>query len=223
MSKNKEERSAVVGGAGFVSDFMIKLTSAIRENGGTDGDLHIVVRPEGKLILDEIAKIIVGQNKQPKFSPAWRVKEYIITPTKATNMKQLVADWKNAGSKSDNNYINSNITDANFPTNKDNLSSTNCKIFIVNFGKSMTAEQAIVEVEKYGLKPPTIQQGILFATQNPDIQREKWIVVPHKPWQDSDGNLDVLYLRGFSDHRLLRLGWYSNGWNDDYWFLFVGD
>ncbi len=171
--------------------------------------------------------LIIGcgskQESKQTYPESWMVEEYFITPTQATNMEQLIEDWKNIGKPDDNVYINPNITDANFPTNKDNLPQTKRKMFLINFGEPMTAEQAIAEGAKYGLKQPTIQEGIIFATQNPDIQREKWIIVPHKPWQDSYGDLSVLYLDGFFYNRNLVFYCYSDEWLIFDWFLFASD
>ncbi len=54
----------VIAGAGFVSDLMIRLMNEIRAIGGSENSLHILVRPEGKSILEHLAEQIVNVEKQ---------------------------------------------------------------------------------------------------------------------------------------------------------------
>lgn len=224
-SRNNEERSAIVSGAGFVSDLMIKLTKAVEKRGAEPSCLHVLVRPKGEKTLDKIAAIII-QDCGQIFPENWDVSIFPIKPSAIeSNMVSLLKDWKATSGLSDNDYINPRINEANFPTGKNSL-PTGCEIVLVKFNKYMTIEEALREGQAQGLRRPTIQEGIIFATQYPDIQKKITIIVPHIPqsfsrdYPDQPASRYCLLLSGSQRGRQLHLRSDNSTWIK---FMFVRD
>jgi len=224
MSANAKDRSTIVSGAGFVSDFMIRLIGTVKEKGGIEQDLHILVRPEGKPILDQIAELLVEQSKQI-FPSSWKALSFSIAPPPTgSNMNSLLKDWKATSELYNKDYIDPRITEANFPTDENSLPKTSCEIVLVKFGRSMTTEEALREGRAQGLRRPTIQESIVFATQYPDIQKEKTIFVPHisqvfgRHCCDQSDRHYCLFLSGSYRSRQLYLRYDDERWSR---FMFV--
>ena len=55
----KKNPSAIVAGAGFVSDLMLRLQRLVIKKGGTDEDLYRLVTPDGEDTLGQVAQLIV--------------------------------------------------------------------------------------------------------------------------------------------------------------------
>ena len=221
MSANAKDRSTIVSGAGFVSDFMIRLIGTVKEKGGIEQDLHILVRPEGKPILDQIAGLLVKQSKQI-FPSSWKV---LVLPVKSPSPgSDILKEWKDAGELDEKTHIDKEIIDlvSLALAEGDALPKNDYEIVLVNFNKAITAPRALQAGLAQGLKKPTIQEIIIGATQNPDIQREGRIIVPdelsvHRGIDD----YFVLCLSGQPKSRRLFLKSYSSWWAESDWFVFV--
>ena len=61
---SKLDKSMIVAGAGLVASIFTALTKKVREKGGTDEDIHRLVRPDGEEILDKVADLIVTVKRQ---------------------------------------------------------------------------------------------------------------------------------------------------------------
>ncbi len=58
--RSKKEVEAIISGAGLFMDLVIILVAAVKKFGGTMGQLHKLVTPEGRETLEKVARIIAG-------------------------------------------------------------------------------------------------------------------------------------------------------------------
>jgi len=116
-------------------------------------------------------------------------------------------------------WVNDNITEKNFPVlPKDEIQSEKeYKLF--HFGRSISSEVAIVEMQKENFRPATTRELLSWALKNWDGKTV--VVALGQIWRDSGAyrNVSVLYF-GDDEHRL-DLRWFGNVWNDRYRFLGV--
>ena len=88
------------------------------------------------------------------------------------------------------------------------------------FERSMTSEDAIVEMDKLGYRPATHLEAYAFAKANPDLQRQFWIVALGSSTV-SGGRRWVAMLDSGSDGRFLGHDWFDREWSSVSRFLFV--
>lgn len=112
------------------------------------------------------------------------------------------------------NYINSNITEENFPKIKREIKGY--KIF--HFNKYISSEDVMKEMQKEGYEPATIWELM-------DFKKWKWnekdFVVALGSVALFDGGRHVGYLNTDSDGRYVGLYYYDGDWGDYYRFLAV--
>ena len=70
----KQDRSAIVSGAGLAASIWVELDKAVRKAGGTDEDIHRLATPDGEETIRKIAVLIAGSS--PGLLPnGWTVLE----------------------------------------------------------------------------------------------------------------------------------------------------
>lgn len=149
MAKNKNV-DAMISGAGFISAFISKLLDEVRELGGTSEDVHLLVNPDGKELISQIAQFIVNAGKKARH-------QFMIALDPALSF----ADMIRAGNYSE---VDQNINQENFPL--DTEGKTEEEVFILHFKRDISSEQAIAEMEKQGLRPATITHALAFGAQH---------------------------------------------------------
>lgn len=83
-------------------------------------------------------------------------------------------------------------------------------IEVIKFGKSISSEDAIKELEIQGLRPATATELLLFGIQYPEVQRTETVVALGTVRRVGDDRR-VAYLYGDSSGRFLcLLGWGVN-------------
>jgi hypothetical protein len=72
-------------------------------------------------------------------------------------------------------WVNENITSKNFPKPAKGQKLEK-EVFLFHFGKNMSSEAVIAEMDKSGYKPATIWDLLALALKEPNLQRKFWIV-----------------------------------------------
>jgi hypothetical protein len=90
-------------------------------------------------------------------------------------------------------WVNENITDANFPIIDDVDIK---KVTIEDIGKDFTRDEAIEYLKTKGLKPVSAATALRYALANPDAQRKDWLLALSQTCRDSGGYVCVLVLCG---------------------------
>ncbi len=121
-------------------------------------------------------------------------------------------------------YVNSDITEKNFPLPK-KIETENP--VILKFDNSFSSEEALERCKKEGLRPANIYELLLLKENHP----ENW---PDNTWSsilafgsqftDSDGDHRVPLVRAYSDGVFwFSLGDFGRDWASDYCLLCVCD
>jgi hypothetical protein len=105
---------------------------------------------------------------------------------------------------------NEYITSENFPQ-KENGQKKEKEIAIFHFGKNMSSDNVIAEMDKVGYKPATIWDLISLAIKEPDLQR-KFPIIALSSVCVLGGGRDVACLYGGDSGRKLRLYYFVRGW-----------
>ena len=106
-------------------------------------------------------------------------------------------------------YINSNITEENFPK----PSEISHNLEILQFDRSATNEEVIKEMDNKGLRPANSYELLHYVKKEWD--GKGYIVALGSVWTDSNGIRRVLFADGGSCERRLGLGWDGSGWGED--------
>ena len=109
-------------------------------------------------------------------------------------------------------YVNSDITEANFP----DLKSKAKEYKLFHFDRTIFSEDIIKEMQKEGWEPADLRQLLSWKDGN----EKDWVVALGQEWRDSRGDRGVPYL-DFDGERMLRLGWDGGGWHARCRFLAV--
>jgi len=116
-------------------------------------------------------------------------------------------------------WVNPNMTEANFPTQPEDLIETEKEFKEFNFGKTMSSEDIITEMNKENFRPATTREQLKWALKNWD---EKSIVVAlGQSWLYSGGRRHVSVLCLYFSLRWLNLFWFGRDWSGDVRFLGV--
>lgn len=99
----KSKVSAMVSGAGMAADVWTRLDKAVKAQGGTDEDLHLLAREEGQAMIDQIAWLLVRAGAASR-------NVFPVTLDYGQSLDQMIA----AGNY---DYRNDYITAENFPVN----------------------------------------------------------------------------------------------------------
>jgi|GEM_PF-1378792 hypothetical protein len=116
------------------------------------------------------------------------------------------------------NWVNSDITEKNFPTSVEKDYEVEYRIF--HFNRSISSESAIVETKKEGFRAGNSVELLKLGEIKPELQREFPIVALGSSWRDARGRR-VPVLGRNDDKRVLDLRWFEGVWNDNFRFLGV--
>lgn len=131
-----------------------------------------------------------------------------LTFTVTVDRFRTVAEAVKAG-----NYdrANANIHDQSFPFTRSGVKEET-EIILLHFGKAMTLEQVLVEMEKRGLRSADIMEILSIGEQKPELQRQFTIVELGSPWQYPFGDKGVVCLNGRGPERELNLLQHEGDW-----------
>ncbi len=130
-------------------------------------------------------------------------------------IEQLVKDGKYYWSHYD-------ITTHYFPSTE--KGEAQIKIYLMNFGRQISSEDAIREMATQGLRPATLKELLVLGATQPELQCSNPIVALGSTWRDpTDQDVqDVPYLDGRdSSRRILSLFLFESDWNLDWRFAAV--
>ena len=117
-------------------------------------------------------------------------------------------------------WVNSNITDKNFPTDKTGEEEN--EIHLVHLDRLFdNGDLVIEELDKLGYKPANPAQLLALGIKHPDLQRQFPIAALGQHWFDSDVRRHVVYLDGSFGDRDASLDWLEDRWRDDWRFAVV--
>jgi hypothetical protein len=116
-------------------------------------------------------------------------------------------------------WVNSDITEKNFPDKEDGDYEVEYRIF--HFNRSISSESIMAEMEKEGFKPANILELLKLGEIQPNLQKEFPIVALDSNWIDQDDVHNVLIIRSDCGRRILILNWLNYEWDERYRFLGV--
>jgi len=188
MAKKKSVNMSVFA---YWIDVLSNLKTAIKKLGGTE---EVFSRFNDQNIIDEVAKILVGKAKK-----VLKTLTEFIAPLKL-------------------DYVNSDITEANFPPQPQDNDDSEKEYKVFNFG-STSSEKAIAGMAKEGFRPATTREQLQWAVKN--WNGKDWVVALGQTWLGSRSGRLVSVLNFRGGGRQLALVWFGDGWNDVCQFLAV--
>lgn len=122
----------------------------------------------------------------------------------SSTIKELVAagafDWKN-----------DDITDKHFPQEK--TGAEDVEIELVHLDRDISTDDALVELDKRGLRPANPAELLAFGATFPEVQREFPFIALGQFWRDPNGNRRVVFLDGSGSLRRALLYWTGRDWH----------
>jgi hypothetical protein len=137
------------------------------------------------------------------------------TLKQVVNYDRSIAESLTAGKY---NWTNPSITDANFPSKEEGEREVEFGLF--HFNKTTKSDDNVAQMKKEGFRPATMKELLAFGEKNPEEQR-KYPIIALGSVAELDGDRPVGCLYGGGSGRIVRLGYYDGGWDDDCRFLGV--
>jgi len=206
IKRTEQEIKLLRGGAGILSRFWDELTKAIEALGGNADDLYKLGTDEGKPIISEIAKLIVGRAEKVAGDIYKAVVDY------SMSLAEMIA----AGNY---DWVNSDITAKNFPFSGEG--KVEVEYVLVHLNRTASTEDVLAEFARLGLEAPNIAEFLAFGTKYPDLQRQFPIICLGSVWRVDGGGRRVPSLRSRGGDRRLHLNDYGRDWGDACRFLAV--
>lgn len=116
-------------------------------------------------------------------------------------------------------YVNPDITAKRFPLEVSG--SEEIETRLVHFGRDISTDAVLAELEKLGLRAATIEELLAFGAANPALQRQFPIAALGSVCVDSDEDRCAPYLNEDLSKRDLGLYWIDYDWGDHWRFLAV--
>ena len=132
------------------------------------------------------------------------------------NYNRSVEDGIKAGNY---DWKNNDITSKHFPSQE--TGSREVVIELFHFGKDMSTDEVLAELDKQGYRPATLKELLPLGEKYPNLQREFPIIALGSVWRDSNGNRFCPYLGRDGSERNLDLRWVGRRWGDGCRFAVV--
>ncbi len=116
-------------------------------------------------------------------------------------------------------WVNDNITNRNFPLTR--RGTETIEAHLVHFGRVMTSDEVLDELDKQGLRSATIEELLAFGADHPELQRQFPIIALGSVWVDPGGGRCVPVLWSFGRRRSVGLSWLGYEWLSRYRFAAV--
>lgn len=130
---------------------------------------------------------------------------FTVSADEAKTVEELTVEGKYG-------WSNSNITSKNFPR-PESGTKTEKDVVLFHFGKTMTSEQVISEMEQEGYRPVTIHELLALGITEPNLQREFPILALGSVCV-LGGDRHVAFLCEDAGDRYLCLFWFGVDWSD---------
>jgi len=197
----KQSKSAIISGAGFVAGFVTDLVNAVREQGGTDDDLYRLVTPDGRPLIGQMAKLIVGNRLASGIYP--------VTVDYDASLRAMI----DAGQY---NWWNKDILQAGLKAEGTGIVEVNLELYDAK--GDISSDALIAEVGEKGYRVANHAECLAFGAKYPDEHREFPIIALGSVGQLVDDR-QVVYLDRSGADRILGLRWYDYAWNVSCRFL----
>ena len=182
------------------------LINAILDMGGSDDDLLRVLKD--KTLARKFAEIVMeGRGIMVADGCELIAVNYGLKLVEA--IAEGAFDWKN-----------DDITSKNFKNADHEKGEATLKVKLFHFGRDMSSEDVVKEMDKDSFRPATLRELVAFAAKFPDEQR-KYAIVGLGSVMERDGDRDVPCLDLLGHERGLDLSWWGGGWGGYYRFLAV--
>jgi len=170
----------------------------------------------------KIARVIVGQAGNLSKAERKKLKDlldrfddqphipfpsYSITVNYDQTVEQLIEAGKY-------DWFDEDVTSRHFPSNE--KGAAELVVYLVNFKRDISSEDAIKELDLQGLRPPTPKELLSLGIAQPELQCGYSIVALGCTWRKSYGDV-TLCLEACESHRYLHLRLYNNGWISADW------
>ena len=121
----------------------------------------------------------------------------------------------------DGNYdsVHDSIIAEHFPVSGEGRHTIS--VVLLHFSRAMTFDKVLVEMNKQGYRPATIEKLLALGKAHPDLQRKFQIVALDSFWENLYGSYRAPCLHGCVDSRRLCLGWFGDVWDTNDRFLAV--
>jgi len=184
------------------------LVQAVEKAGGSDKDIHFLVRSEAEDVLKKIAILVIKEAKKFRRS------------------SNLVVDYRRPFKKSvaagcyDN--IDSNITENHFPTKAYEREKKEVSFRLFHFYRNIQTDDAIQKMKEEGYRPATMRELLAFGEANPELQMKFIIIALNANFEDCLGDECFVCLNCLdSGERVLESTIFDSGWCIDCRFLGV--
>lgn len=172
-----------------------------------------LLNPEiGEEWLKEFKKFL---RKEQTWVPEVTAEKEIVLPKTRVARTMTLGSLIKAGKYG---FVDSDITEANFPMPEGFTLGTEPKLF--HFNPSISSENAILEMKKKGYRPATIWDLLNFGAKNPELQEQFPIVALGSATLIVDRRY-VAYIHRSGKGPYIELFWFGREWDDDFRFLAV--
>jgi len=170
---------------------VLKLTGDGKRNAGKVADILQIIKDDP----DFVRRLL---NTRASFTI------FPITVDYGRNIESLVTDGKY-------DYADSDINSKHFRAERNG--TEDIEVHLVHFGRSISTEDAIAELDKMGLQPAKIHELLTLGIKHPDLQREFLIIALGSVWRYQDGSRGCPCLGRDGSGRDLSLHWVEIAWN----------
>ena len=181
----KKDVEAIVSASGMMSEVWCKLVKAVKERGGSAENIHQLATPTGDELINKFAELVVGVK---------------VTVDCSRSLAEMI-------SASHFDYVNPNITEANFP----DVGSIGRDFKVYNFKKAVSSDYAIEQMEKDGYQPANLREFLTWIPAN--WNGKDWVVALGQFWRGAIGNRYVPYVNEWNDERELDLYYLDDDWD----------
>ncbi|MFH1426204.1 MAG: hypothetical protein ABIG66_02105 [Candidatus Kerfeldbacteria bacterium] len=220
MAKRKDV-SPIVSGAGLLTTVWTELVNAVKERGGMDEEIYRLATPEGRPLIGRFADLVVEAGRPDSAS------KVELKPVKLTVSDSFPVTWSlswrwiEALKAGKFDRTNSDITEDRFPlqNSPDDPAEGEYDLAVVHFGRYMSTGDVLAAVKESGYQRPSFGDGLVFARDYPDVQRDFPVAILCVPWSDAHGHRNVPCLYESARERDLYLYWFEDDWYDFWRFL----
>jgi len=197
-------KSVVVSAAGIIGGFFDKLVTKVRALGGDSEQFY-------ELLVGKRSEEFIGQVADLAMKMVKSVRDgFHIVVDYARSLSEMIS----AGAY---DWVNSDITSEHFPVKGEGRVELVPEL--VHYGKSMSSDDIIRDMDKRGLRPATLPELLAYGEKNPEKQREFPIVALDSVGRGRRGYRCVACLCCGGSARGLGLSVWSGGWDGHFRFL----
>lgn len=188
-------KSDIVSGMGLAMSIITNLVSKVKKAGGTDEDIHRLATPDGEVVLEKIADIIVSSKQQ--------VFKVVVDYAKSLGEMILAGKY---------GLVNDDIVSNHFPIQGEGRKEVEITLF--HFNRVISSDNAITEMTKTGYRPAFVEELLALGAAYKELQKQFPIVALGSVWRAPPGPRYVLSLRWDGGERYLTLDLFGLVWRE---------